>query len=156
MIDQDRKEFLIRKNKGLHILDDYLSGVSSVLKRNVNKEELISLQDSEAITNSELFKLITSYSSVEKVFADHDIENLNNQLHSIKSSKCYVYLSHYSKYCGLLYLPTTEALNNLVELVKFDRDDVYLCDLDVIYGVHLEYIEKKSGNSFELRVYGEL
>ena len=165
MINQKRKDFLIRKNKGNKILDKYLSGVSKASKRIVSRTDLITLEETDTLLENDSIKSVLRCSSQEKSFPDQEITNLFKTLKEIASlidsPKCYLHLSHFGDMCGFLYLPTNEIIENLVDMVQFDGDDAYIYDLDGGNAIHLEYLtdtfiesSKRYGNVFELRVYG--
>lgn len=165
MINQKRKDFLIRKNKGTQILDKYLSGISKASKRIVSRADLIPLEETDTLLKKDFTKSVLKCSSVEKIFSEQESSSLFKTLKDIgnviESPMCYLHLSHFGDTCGLLYLPTDVIIENLVHIVKFDGDDAYIYDLDGGNALHLEYLTdtfieslKIYGNAFELRLYG--
>ena len=165
MVNQRRKDFLVRRNKGNAALDKYLSGVSKAIKRTVSKADLISLEETDRLLANDFVKSVLSCSSFERIFPEEKITDLIKSLKSIvtlvDSSMCYLHLSHFGDTCGFLYLSTNDIIERLVDIVRFDGDDVYIYDLGGGNAIHLEYLtntyiesRKRYGNSFELRLYG--
>lgn len=163
MVDQRRKDFLIRKNKGKNKLQDFLSGVSCILHRDITYDALLSLDATDTFLAS--VDRVARAGKIENIIPDHNVSELWSKIDNLASilndEKVYCQLYHYGNFCGLLKIGATEVLKHLIKIVHFDRDDVFIYDQEGKNGVHLELLEDVYFqpdniycNIYEFRVWG--
>jgi len=131
MIDQTRKELLIRKNKGKRIVDGFLKQLSIILQRILSKTELLSLEETDEILR--LVGETEKNSLIEDIKPESKISELKDRLSKLskemQDEDVYFFSYHYSDKCGILKTSLRDVLPRLVELALYDGDDVYIVNV---------------------------
>ncbi|HEY9047361.1 MAG TPA: hypothetical protein VIN08_15755 [Ohtaekwangia sp.] len=150
-----RKDILINKTKGKQLINEYLNEISSLVKKPISKEDLISLEDT--FIKIEETKRNVAAVPVGKTrfhFDDKDkLKNIFSEINRFYDGGFYLVIT-YSKYCGAAYLESLEYFNTDFQFNDEHAGIISLLCETLNAKILLDFYEDASEKLLEVETYG--
>ncbi|HVW98381.1 MAG TPA: hypothetical protein VHA56_20610 [Mucilaginibacter sp.] len=155
----NRKDLLIRQNVGRKEIDNYISKLNNILHISLQKSDFLDLEKTDEIKNLFYESFNTSTMALNKTYNDSESIALTNDIEILAQQFQHkeVYLiTKESEVCGAVKIPSVNALNNFMAVIKLDGDSLNLITTDYLSYIYLDYYEEYGKFFYQLSVWGSV
>lgn len=152
----NRKELLIRQNRGKGQLGAYISQLSLALSVGIEKSDFVDLKTTDSLKK----EFYTSYKVSSKMFSKtYSVGNeseLNSDIFNLKSrfeDQQVFLITKVSEVCGAVKVPANNAIDNYKAIINLDGDSLNLIALDRKSYFYIDYFEEYGNFFYELSTW---
>jgi hypothetical protein len=151
----NRKELLLRQNRGRQVIDGYCKTLQQVLKSKVDVASFLTLPKTDEIAH--LF--FDTHKTAQKVFskiynADDDdvLESDVKKITLLRGKNAYL-VNKLSELCGAAKVNADEAIENYKALIELDGDSLCLVSEDHKNFFYIDHYEENGRWLYELSAW---